>query len=87
MEAKVAKSWTLSQFKTANGIDAIDVFKSRNTGKLYGCRRDNGEFIGMIADDLNKELPVRVLRMLNEETGETWDFICNGEPREALDTL
>jgi hypothetical protein len=87
MEAIVSKSWTLEQYKNANSINAIDVFTSKKTGRKYGCNHNTGEFIGMLSEDFDKTQPIRVLRMVNEESGETWDFICNGEPRMAEETL
>ena len=83
----VMNSWSLDQFKAANKLDTIDIFTARKSGKKYACRRDTGAFIGMLAADLDKTKPVGVLQMKDNESGETWLFVCNYEPRVAEDTL
>lgn len=83
----VMNSWSLDQFKAARGIKTIDVFTSRKTSKKYAVRHDTNEFIGMLAADLDKTKPVGVLQMKDNESGETWLFVCNYEPRVAEDTL
>ena len=87
MAQNVSKSWTLPQYKVAHNLEAIELFTARKSGKRYACRKDTGEFIGMLADDFDKAKPVSVLQMHDTDTAETWLFICNGEPRVAEDTL
>ena len=85
--ATVKQSWTLEQFKNARGINTLEIFTSKKSGKKYACRKDTGDFIGMLSPDFDKAEPVGVMEMLDEETGENWLFICNAEPRVAEDTL
>ena len=87
MAQNVAKSWTLPQYKSAHNLTTLELFTSKKTGKKYACRKDNGDFIGMLSEDFDKAKPVSVLQMHDTETAETWLFICNGEPRIAEDTL
>ena len=83
----VMNSWSLDQFKAAHGIGMIDVFTSRKSGKKYAVRHDTNEFIGMLAADLDKTKDIGVLQMKDNDSGETWLFVCNYEPRVAEDTL
>jgi hypothetical protein len=75
--AKVIKTQTLAGYKLANKISKINIFKS-SKGNLYACdEADN--FVGMLAEDFDSSKPVLVHNMMNEETGETWNFLVNGE--------
>lgn len=76
---KTLKSVSLSQFKAQKNITKLSVYASK-AGNLYACDQ-NGEFIGMLAGDFNREKPVMVHTMQNISTGETWLFIANGEPK------
>ena len=87
MATIVKNSWTLDQYKHVNNITGLEIFSSRATGKKYAKAKETGAFVGMLASDLDKAKPISVLEMANDDTGETWLFICNSEPREAEDTL
>lgn len=83
MAQKVLHTWELAQFKSKFNVSALSIFKSRTTSKLYACDKTTGDFIGMLAADFDKTKPVVVIEMTDDESGETWKFIGNGEPREA----
>lgn len=82
MAAKTTKVLELQQFKTLNNIKALSIFTSKSTGKKYATDKETGDFIGMLSEDFDKAKPVVVFLMADEESGETWNFIANGEPRE-----
>ena len=80
--AKVVKTQTLSQFKAEAGVSTLSVFTSKNDNQ-YACDKATGRFIGMLSKDFDKSKDVIVHHMVDEETGEAWLFICNGEPKVA----
>ena len=86
MAVKTTKSIPLAQFKTNNGISALDVFRSK-AGNLYACNQQTGNFIGMLADDFVSTKPALVHYMADEETSDNWLFIANGDPKAAEFTL
>ena len=79
------KAILLPDYKKINGIDRLDIFISKKTGKKYATHPD-GTFVGMLSDDLDKAKPMAVITVTNEDTGETWNFIGNSE-RTAVETL
>ena len=90
MAAKTTKTLTLEQFKSVSGISTIEVFKAKETGKLYACDKATGEFLGMIAKDTDLTKPLMVFFMREDVDGkdtQEWLFFANGEPKEAIATL
>ena len=86
MATTVVSSKTLAEYKAANSVVALNVFESK-TGKKY-AKLPSGEFVGMIADDLDSSTPIHVLEMSDTESGQVWLFICNQqEPKEPIGTL
>ena len=83
--ATTTKVLSVANYKLAKHIDTINVYTSKK-GKRYATTT-TGEFIGMIADDTKLDQPIVVMSMLDSETGEAWDFLCNGEEREPETTL
>ena len=84
--SKVIKSWTLEQFKTAHSITSLALFESKS-GNIYACNKADGAFVGMCSKDFNAKKPIMVFNMSSEETGETWLFIANGQPKESVGTI
>ena len=80
--AKVVKTLELPQWKKVNNVSALSIFTSRTSGKKYATNKETGDFIGMLSEDFEPKKPVIVFLMANEETGEQWNFIANGEPRK-----
>lgn len=76
---KVVKTVSLEQFKALKGIKKLSVYMSKSNN-LYACD-ESGEFIGMLADDFDKNKEALVHTMVNTSTSETWQFIANGVPK------
>jgi hypothetical protein len=76
---KTLKSVSLSQFKAQNNITKLSVYTSK-AGNLYACDQ-NGNFVGMLAEDFDRTKDVLVHSMVNTSTSETWFFIANGTPK------
>jgi hypothetical protein len=74
----------MANFVSAKHIvpGTVAVYKSSTTGKLYGCWKQSGEFIGMLAGDFDKAKPAAIITVNDPESGETWDFIGNQTHRE-----
>ena len=87
MSIKTLNTWTLDQFKASFNVDRIEVFTATASGKSYGKNKATGEFIGMMAKDFDKSKPVMIFEVTDEESGETWKFFGNGEPKEADYTM
>lgn len=64
----------------------VEVFKSTTTGKLYGCWKHSGEFIGMVSATFDKIKPAHIITVV-DNSGETWDFIGNSTNKEAVFTI
>ena len=79
--AKVVKTLELPQWKKVNNVSALSIFTSRTSGKKYATNKETGDFIGMLSEDFDPKKPVVVFLMADDESGETWNFIANGEPR------
>ena len=79
--AKVVKTLELPQWKKVNNVGALSIFTSRTSGKKYATNKETGDFIGMLSEDFDNTKPVVVFLMADDESGETWNFIANGEPR------
>jgi hypothetical protein len=79
----------MAKFNSATPIikGSINVFKSRTTGKLYGCLKSNNAFVGMLAEDFDSSLPAFVINVSDEESGESWDFIGNHTQRDPEFTI
>lgn len=80
--AKVVKTLELPQWKKVNNVSALSIFTGKTSGKKYAVNKETGDFIGMLSEDFDNTKPVVVFLMANEETGEQWNFIANGEPRK-----
>lgn len=80
--AKVVKTLELPQWKKVNNVSALSIFTSRTSGKKYATNKETGDFIGMLSEDFDPKKDVIVFLMADEETGERWNFIANGEPRK-----
>ena len=80
--AKVVKTLELPQWKKVNNVSALSIFTSRTSGKKYATNKETGDFIGMLSEDFDPKKPVVVFLMADDESGETWNFIANGEPRK-----
>ena len=80
--AKVVKTLELPQWKKVNNVSALSIFTSRTSGKKYATNKETGDFIGMLSEDFDNTKPIVVFLMANEDTGEQWNFIANGEPRK-----
>jgi hypothetical protein len=80
--AKVVKTLELPQWKKVNNVSALSIFTSRTSGKKYATNKETGDFIGMLSEDFDNTKPVVVFLMADDESGETWNFIANGEPRK-----
>jgi hypothetical protein len=85
--ATIKQSWSLEQFKTVRGIATLEIFTSKASGKKYVTDKATGEYIGMLAPDFDSKKHITVMSMADEDTKETWLFICNAAPRVAEDTL
>lgn len=84
--AKVIKSRTLAQFKESEKIQSLDLFRSKK-GNLYCTNAGTGEFVGMCADDFDSSKAIMVFHMADEDSGESWLFIANGEPNKPLSSF
>ena len=84
--SKTSKVLSLAEFKSAEGITRLDVYTGKTSGKRYACDQ-RGDFIGMLAEDFDSTKAIVVFYMQDEESGETWKFIANGEPRQPEFTL
>ena len=84
--ATTTKVLSVANYKLSKGITALNVYTSKKSGKKYATT-PVGDFIGMIADDTDLTKPIVVMSMLDEDTAETWDFLCNGEERAPEATL
>jgi hypothetical protein len=62
----------------------LDVFKSSKSGKLYACKQEDGTFVGMLSEDLDRKKPMFVITVQRDD--EVWAFIGNSE-REYVETL
>lgn len=80
------KVLSVANFKASRKIATINVYTSKKSGKKYATT-PTGDFIGMIADDTDLAKPIVVMSMLDEETAEVWDFLCNGEERAPEATI
>ena len=80
--AKVVKTLELPQWKKVNNVSALSIFTSRTSGKKYATNKETGDFIGMLSEDFDNTKSVVVFLMADDESGETWNFIANGEPRK-----
>ena len=80
--AKVVKTLELPQWKKVNNVSALSIFTSRTSGKKYATSKETGDFIGMLSEDFDPKKPVVVFLMADDESGEQWNFIANGEPRK-----
>ena len=85
--AKVIRTLELAQYKKNNGIVTLAVYTGKTSGKKYACNKDTGDYIGHLSEDFDPKKPVIVHTMQDDDTQDTWDFICNGEPREAEFTM
>jgi len=83
--AKTVKSRTLDSFKASNNLTTLKVKRS-SKDNLYAVTEEN-ELVAWVAANLDPAKPVLVHQMQDEETGETWEFMANGELREAEFTL
>ena len=79
--AKVVKTLELPQWKKVNNVSALSIFTSRTSGKKYATNKETGDFIGILSEDFDNTKPV-VVFLMADESGETWNFIANGEPRK-----
>ena len=79
--AKVVKTLELPQWKKVNNVSALSIFTGKTSGKKYAVNKETGDFIGMLSEDFDPKKPVVVFLMADDESGETWNFIANGEPR------
>jgi hypothetical protein len=79
--AKVVKTLELPQWKKVNNVSALSIFTGKTSGKKYAVNKETGDFIGMLSEDFDNTKPVVVFLMADDESGETWNFIANGEPR------
>lgn len=86
MPTTTTRVLSVANFKASNKIDTINVYTSKKSGKRYATTTA-GDFIGMIADDTDLAQPVVVISMRDDESGEIWDFLCNGTEREPDATL
>lgn len=80
--AKVVKTLELPQWKKVNNVSALSIFTGKTSGKKYAVNKETGDFIGMLSEDFDNTKPVVVFLMADDESGETWNFIANGEPRK-----
>lgn len=80
--AKVVKTLDLPQWKKVNEVKALSIFTGKTSGKKYAVNKETGDFIGMLSEDFDNTKPVVVFLMADEESGEQWNFIANGEPRK-----
>lgn len=81
MATTTTKVISVATYKTSHNIAKINVYTSKKSSKRYATT-PAGDFIGMIADDTDLAKPVVVMSMHDDETGESWDFLCNGEERQ-----
>ena len=84
--ATTTKVLSVANFKASRGITAINIYTSKKSGKRYATTV-TGDFIGMLAEDCDLAKDIVVMSMLDDESGETWDFLCNGTEREPEATL
>lgn len=80
MATTTVKVISLAQYKEAKSIARLDVFTSKKGNKY--ATLPNGDFAGMLAEDIDLTKPIVVFTMRDEDTAEVWDFIANGTPRE-----
>lgn len=73
--ATIKSTQTLAEFKTANQISSLKVFKSRKTGSLYTTKDD--EVLAWVAPDLSPADDC-VVHTMTDGTSD-WNFICNAE--------
>ena len=78
----------MANFVSATPIqkDTVNVFESK-TGKFYGCFKSDNSFIGMISSDFDPKLPAFIIAVVDEESGEGWDFIGNHTMKEVAYTI
>ena len=83
MSKIVTSALTLEQFKAANNYGKLNLYESKK-GNTYAKDSVTGKYIGILSEDFDKEQPIMVFNMLDEETSETWVFIANGVPAEPV---
>ena len=81
--ATVTNTRSLADFKAETGITTLNIYRSKKD-KLYALDGDKN-FIAMVATDLDRSRDINVLDVVDDETSESWKFICN--PKEVVFTI
>lgn len=83
--AELLKAQSIADYKHHNNLSRIVTYISKGEEKEYAVGSD-GEFIGMLAEDVDKKKPLFVIRV-KDKKGREWNFIGNMNERKEHDEL